>query len=424
MKQSLKQKQKLSLNITATLSKQIGLLSLSGFEISKRLNDLIDQYYEDSDKTVRYFKEQYLVDKYKHALKFEIRDHMEQSDDETSDLRQNLLNQLEISPLDSIENLVGEFLIDSVEDNGRLDPDLDYQDIKRIVFEDFDFKITDQEIDKVLKIIQNFDPPGCAYRNIQESMDIQIDNLDLSSQQKENLRLNLKDILEEKISLDMLTQELRDNLSKLTLHPASSFGDIDSNYVRPDVVARPNGSNWIIMLNDDLISKEILEKIKTKVDGENIKNEEAKSFLNGLERRQQTLLMVSEYIVEAQKEFLRSASDKNAISNKEIANRLGISPSTVSRIVRNKFIQFPEKLIPLSQLMERRINKHNEGTDVTEERLKSLILEMIKEEDKKNPFSDQTLSRLLGENGVVISRRTISKYRNVLNIPSSRVRKT
>ena len=145
MKQSLKQKQKLSLNITATLSKQIGLLSLSGFEISKRLNDLIDQYYEDSDKTVRYFKEQYLVDKYKHALKFEIRDHMELSDDETSDLRQNLLNQLEISPLDSIENLIGEFLIDSVEDNGRLDPDLDYQDIKRIVFEDFDFKITDRK---------------------------------------------------------------------------------------------------------------------------------------------------------------------------------------------------------------------------------------------------------------------------------------
>ena len=128
-------------------------------------------------------------------------------------------------------------------------------------------------------------------------------------------------------------------------------------------------------------------------DGENIKNEEAKSFLNGLERRQQTLLMVSEYIVEAQKEFLRSASDKKAISNKEIANRLGISPSTVSRIVRNKFIQFPEKLIPLGQLMERRINKHNEGADVTEESLKSLILEMIKKEDKKNPFSDQTLSR-------------------------------
>jgi len=74
--------------------------------------------------------------------------------------------------------------------------------------------------------------------------------------------------------------------------------------------------------------------------------------------------------------------------------------------------------------MERRINKHNEGADVTEESLKSLILEMIKEEDKKNPFSDQTLSRLLAENGVIISRRTISKYRNVLNIPSSRVRKT
>ena len=73
--------------------------------------------------------------------------------------------------------------------------------------------------------------------------------------------------------------------------------------------------------------------------------------------------------------------------------------------------------------MERRVNKQNEGADVTQESLKSLILELIKKEDTKNPFSDQTLARLLGENGVIISRRTISKYRNILNIPSTRVRK-
>ena len=122
-----------------------------------------------------------------------------------------------------------------------------------------------------------------------------------------------------------------------------------------------------------------------------IKNEEtitSKSFLNGLERRQQTLLVVSEFIVEAQKNFLNGKAGKRAISNKEIANKLELSTSTVSRIVRNKYIQLSGKVVPLISLLERRINKHKEGKDVTGEDLQILLGQIIQNEDKSNPLSD------------------------------------
>ena len=170
MKQSLKQKQKLSLKLTANLGNQIKLLSLSGFEISTKLNELIDEYCDENDKKISIFKEEYLADKYRNAIyKREAEYKLPENSFEESSLKDNLHEQLELEPLDQIQMLVGEFLIDSVEENGKLDSHLSYDDIRRIINEDFGTYISDQEIDTVLRIIQNLDPPGCAYRNIKES---------------------------------------------------------------------------------------------------------------------------------------------------------------------------------------------------------------------------------------------------------------
>ena len=142
-----------------------------------------------------------------------------------------------------------------------------------------------------------------------------------------------------------------------------------------------------------------------------------------MERRQQTLLVVSEFIVEAQKNFLNGEAGKRAISNKEIADKLELSTSTVSRIVRNKYIQLPDKVVPLIALLERRINKHNKGKDVTGQDLLILLDKIIQSEDKSNPLSDEDLKFALKDNfGVILSRRTIAKYRLELAIPSSRER--
>ena len=424
MKQSLRQKQKLSVKITASLGNQIKLLSLSGFEISSKLNDLIDDYFDEDDKKIAHFKDEYLIDRYKNVL-YQGNDYQNILTEELdSDIRQKLLQQLELTPFNEAENLIGEYLIDSVESNGRLDPEINYQDIKSIVFEDLQDKISDKDIEKVLRIIQNFEPPGCAFRNINESLYIQIENLELSNEEKITLKETLGDLIAEKVEIHQLSNDINKNLDKLTLNPTGSFGSTVQNYIRPDLVALKDKNEWQVSLNDEFMSKKLLERVKSKINS--VENEEtitSKSFLNGLERRQQTLLLVSEFIVEAQKNFLNGESGKRAISNKEIANKLKLSQSTVSRIVRNKYIQLPDKVVPLIALLERRINKHKEGKDVTGGDLQILLSQIIQNEDKSNPLSDENLKFVLKDSfGVVLSRRTIAKYRLELEIPSSRER--
>ena len=127
MKQGLKQKQKLSLNLTANLGEQIKLLSLSGFEISSQLNDLIKDFFlEDEDKKVSYFQDELKVDQYKSVLSGDNYSNIEKLQNDEIDLKENLLNQFELLPLNDIEFLIGQVLIDSIEENGRLDPELEF----------------------------------------------------------------------------------------------------------------------------------------------------------------------------------------------------------------------------------------------------------------------------------------------------------
>ena len=425
MKQSLRQKQKLSLNVTASLGNQIKLLSLSGFEISTKLNELINDYFDEEDKSVSHFRNEYLIDKYRNIL--DQGDYLNSLSEEVeSDLQKQLLDQLEVSPLDEMQILVGQFLIDSVEGNGRLDPALDFQDIKRIVFEDFGVTITDEYIEDILVLIQNFEPAGCAYRDINESLSIQVDNLGISPKEREELKENLTNLIQEKINIEQISETIRNNLKKLSLNPAGKFGVTTQNYVRPDVLAIKDTDldTWHVSLNDDFMSKELLKVINDKIDSsQSDKSYDSKSFLKGLERRQQTLLVVSEFLIEAQKNFLDGRAGKRAISNKEISENLNISQSTVSRIVRNKYLQLPNQLLLLRDLLQRRVNKRNEGSDVTSEDLKFLIEELVNNEDKSLPYSDEYLRIKLKEKfKVSLSRRTVAKYRLDLNIPSSKAR--
>ncbi len=427
MKQGLKQKQKLSLNLTANLGEQIKLLSLSGFEISSQLNDLIKDFFlEDEDKKVSYFQDELKVDQYKSVLSADNYSNIEKLQNDEIDLKENLLNQFELLPLNDIEFLIGQVLIDSIEENGRLDPELEFDDIKRIVYEDFNIIIQDQIIEKILDRIQNLDPPGCAFRNIRESLDVQIKHLDINKKTKALLETNLDQIIENKINLKEIPQDLKTNLLKLSLNPGGSFGSHTEFYTRPDLVAIKTKDSWNVSLNDNFMSQDLIERIKNKVEKSIDKNKhEAKSFLKGLERRQQTLYLVAEVIVNIQSDFLNGSSKKKALSNKEIAELLNISPSTVSRIVRNKYIQLPNELTTLKSLLKKRVNKQNQSINITSEDLKLFIDEIVTSENKKSPLSDENIKKVLEEKlEINIARRTISKYRLELNIPSTRKRKS
>jgi len=425
MKQRLQQKQKFSLRVTNSLGNQIKLLSLSGFEISTKLNNLINEYFDEKDKKVSYFRDEYLTDKYRNFI-FQGNDFQTIFPEETeSNLQKDLLEQLDISVSDDIQRLIGEYLIDSVESNGRLDPQIDYEDLKHMIKEDFDVLVTDKRIEETLNMIQNFEPVGCAYRNINESLKIQIENLDITVFEKEVLNKNLQAIKEEKINIEQVPEKERINLSKLSLNPAAKFGDTFQNYIRPDLLAIHKNKNWHVSINDDFMSKELIDALKNKIDAtESEHKEDSKSFIKGLERRQQTLLLVSEYLIEAQSGYLLDSSEKRAISNKEVASKLNISQSTVSRIVRNKYLQLPGKVLLLKDLIEKRVNRYEDGADVTSNDLKFLIEELIKNEEKSNPFSDERLrDALKAQFKVNLSRRTIAKYRLDLNIPSSKMRR-
>ena len=427
MKQSLRQKQKISLNLTANLGEQIKLLSLSGFEVSSQLNDLIKDYFEDDDnKKVSYFKDEFKIDFYKNILQKDSSPRIERTErTDAIDLQENLINQFELLAIDEVQFLIGQIIIDSIEDNGRLDPDLEFEDIRKIIREDLDRTVDDQTITKVLELIQNLDPPGCGYRNIKESLVIQIDHLDLLKSQKNQLIDSLDALLEKKINFEAIPRDIKENLLKLSFSPGDGFGSYDEFYTRPDLIAINNKNRWTVSLNDNFMPQELLDRVKEKIEISNKDNKhEAKSFLKGLERRQQTLFLVAEVIVDAQSEFLDGKAEKKALSNQEIADLLNISPSTVSRIVRNKYIQLPNQLTNLKSLLEKRVNKEKQEINITTWDLKFLIGELIAAESKESPLSDEKIRQAIEEKlNIKIARRTINKYRLELNIDSMRKRR-
>ena len=427
MKQSLRQKQKFSLNLTLNLQKQIELLSKSGFEIRSNLDDLISEFCKESNnKKINYFRDEVLVDRFRHSINPDLQGNaLELSIGQENDLREKLLEQLIVSPLKEYETLIGEIIIDSILDNGRLDPELEYKDIKKIVREDFSININDTKIDSILHLIQNFDPPGCAYRSIEESLAIQVDNLNLDKKEQQKIIESLASLVNQEIKIEDLSPKTKIQINKLNLNQGLSFGSSKNLYVRPDLIAFSQKNSWQVALNDDFMNKDLIEMIKEEIESSN--NEkvlEAKSFLRGLERRQQTLFLVGQYILTKQNKYLNNDTDRKPVTNKDIAKALEISESTVSRIVRNKYIQLPNKVIPLKELMQRKVNKNEEGSDVTPEELKNFITILISQEDLNQPLSDENLTTLLSSNYLIkVARRTVTKYRQEAGIGSTRIRR-
>ena len=428
MKLSLKQKQKLSLNLTLNLQKQIELLSLSGLEIRSDLEDLISEFCKDSDnKKLNYFKDEIRTDKLRQSLNPDLEHNFnELLIDHEKDLHEKLLEQLMISPLKEYETLIGEIIIDSILDNGRLDPELEYNDIKRIVKEDFNLIVDDKKIEAIIELIQNFDPPGCAFRSIEESLRVQVANLGLEKKEYEEIIMqSLNSLLNQEISKEELDPDVKNQIEKLNLNQGLNFGSNKNLYVRPDLIAFSNKDAWQVSLNDDFMNKELIEIIIAEI--ESSKNEkvvEARSFLKGLEKRQQTLFLVGQFIINKQNQYLNKTSDKKPIVNKEIAKALAISESTVSRIVRNKYIQLPDRLIALKELLQKKVNKSEEGKDVTPQELKQYISEFISKENSNKPLSDENLRSILSSKyQIKVARRTITKYREEAGIGSTRVRK-
>ena len=426
MKQVLKQSQKISLTLTPALQNQIKLLSSNGLDIRDEFNRLLDGLDEDQDeKSIKHFRDEILIDSYRKFLQgsSQIKKNIDLV--KFQDLRSSLSEQFILLNLKRSDYLIGEYLIDSIEPEGRLDPEIDYDDIKLLVFESFKEKISNDDIEKVLNKIQELEPEGCGYRSITESLTIQIKNLNIEQSIISSTIEALNNISQKKITIDSIGKEIQEIITRLSFHPGLRIESEDTFFTKPDLLALKKNNDWFISLNDSYMPKTVLENINGKTSSLNSdKKIEIKSFLNGLEKRQQTLLLVGEYLLKKQEDFLNNQTNKVPITLLEIGEALGLSESTVSRVVQSKFIQLPDKLISLNSLLQRRVNTKFGGKDISPRELERLLIKLTNEENKQVPHTDENLRCILKESySVDIARRTISKYREIINIPIARFRK-
>ena len=427
MKQGLKQLPKQSLALTPLLQSQIRLLSLPGREIRMSLNELIKEFCEEESKEFFLFKDIVLGDQYNYL--FQKRNQPLEYEyllSQEKDIKSILLDQLYLLNIEEHEISIGEYLIDSINNDGRLDINLEFDDISLFVHESFNLQVGKKEIEKVLLVIQNLEPVGCGYRNILESLMIQTDNLEIEDKEKLIIKKYLKEFSDEDKGLTNLDPNIESILKQLNFNPCNQTDSNEVSYIRPDLITIENTGKLEVTLNDTFLIESLTHKLKTSVKKtSSIKKNEALSFINGLERRQKTLLKVAKFIVSKQEKFLLGSKELLPLSLKQIAKSTGVSESTVSRIVRFKYLQLPNRNIPLSSLLEKKVTlRSSGGKEISPNQLTKLIIKIIVDEKKLEPLSDQKIKKYLQEKyKVSIARRTVAKYRQQAQLLPSRLRK-
>ena len=427
MKQGLKQLPKQSLALTPLLQSQIRLLSLPGREIRMSLNELIKEFCEEESKEFFLFKDIVLGDQYNYL--FQKRNQPLEYEyllSQEKDIKSILLDQLYLLNIEEHEISIGEYLIDSINNDGRLDINLEFDDISLFVHESFNLQVGKKEIEKVLLVIQNLEPVGCGYRNILESLMIQTDNLEIEDKEKLIIKKYLKEFSDEDKGLTNLDPNIESILKQLNFNPCNQTDSNEVSYIRPDLITIENTGKLEVTLNDTFLIESLTHKLKTSVKKtSSIKKNEALSFITGLERRQKTLLTVAKFIVSKQEKFLLGSKELLPLSLKQIAKSTGVSESTVSRIVRFKYLQLPNRNIPLSSLLEKKVTlRSSGGKEISPNQLTKLIIKIIVDEKKSEPLSDQKIKKYLQEKyKVSIARRTVAKYRQQAQLLPSRLRK-
>ena len=417
----LAQKQKVTL--TPQLKKSIDLLQLSRYEIIQKINEEIE---------INPFLEKIEPD----TSEYEINDEFFSNEYQKEvvaqkSLRENLLEQLNDLNLSRDDFLISESIINSLDDSGELVDGLD--EIENLL----NFKFSFKEIERVLTdVIHLLDPAGVGFRSIKEAIYIQLKRKKIDSQLLQiseailfkNSGLDILNV-KNKLLSDYDESLIEDSLNLIKgcdLAPGLNYSD--NQYVVPDLVLMENANNSSVNFVDDQfpiikIDKELVNSVQQELKkdpNENIldKIQNAKWLLRAVKKRNETVLKVGEIICKKQNAFFKNEPlEIKPLSNKEISDQLGLHPSTISRILRSKYIQTPRGVIPLKSLL---ISSVSKTRNVTPIQLMEIIKKII--EDEKSKLSDQDIVLLLNKKGYSLARRTISKYRLKLNIPSSRKR--
>lgn len=356
------------------------------------------------------------------------------SEEET--LTDYLFMQLQFSSLKDTRAAIGRYIIEAVDDNGYLT--LSVQEISEAM------DVSVELVEETLNFIQTFDPIGVAARNLKECLIIQLASKGLLTDEIEYIIENmLEDLADNKISYIAKTlgiknqevQQIADLIRTLEPKPGRMFSSGETvRYVVPDIfVDRINGE-YVVTNNDTSMPKLMVSSYYNKLSAEADKDEELNKYLNdrfnaavwlikSIEQRKQTIYNVASAVIRYQQEFF-DKGDKylKTLTLKQIADEIGVHESTVSRSINGKYMQSPRGVFELKYFFSSGVSG-GDGTGVSSNSVKSIIREIINGEDPRKPYSDQDMVELLKARDIDISRRTVAKYREGMNILSSSKRR-
>jgi RNA polymerase sigma-54 factor len=374
----------------------------------------------------------------------------------TSSLHELLSEQLRLLNLEEVEAKIAEQIIGSIDDDGYLRRDTNS------ILDDLAFKqnivVEQEQIEALILKIQHFDPAGIAARDVQECLLLQLRRKILHSSQpaiKHALRIvefHFDEFTKrhfDKISksLDINEDQLKDAIAeirRLNPKPGGQVGSVNKaeQYIVPDFLVYNNNGEPELTLNqknapdlrisDDYRSmlrdyekgsktdkrqKEAVVFIKQKIDA-------AKWFIDAIKQRQHTLMVTMQAIINHQKNFFLTGDETSMrpMILKDIAEKTGLDISTISRVANSKFVQTEFGSFRLKYFFSESLSTES-GEEVSTLEVKNILQQLIDGEDKRNPLSDDTLTELLKNKGYNIARRTVAKYRELLNVPVARLRK-
>ena len=347
---------------------------------------------------------------------------------------EKLIDQLNEIDLAEWERSVAEEIIYNLDEHGYLSVDL--------------FLIADRfgkdesEIEHILSVVQHFDPPGLGSRNLQECLMIQLDN-DKNSITYKIIRDYFDDFVNKRynricekgrISNNDLSAVI-DIVSKLNPRPGESSHFTKDDTIIPDLIVNKRSSQWEIIVNDNWIPSLQISKIYHKMiddlDSQTTKAKKflkhnytsAKWFIQAVEQRRETLVNVMNEIINRQSEFFKgNIEELRPMKLQDIAESIDMDISTVSRATRGKYVETPYGIYELKHYFTESITL-NDGKEISTYQVKLALKELIKDEDKHNPLSDEELKDKLIKLGYPVARRTVAKYRDQLQLPVARLRK-
>ncbi len=367
-----------------------------------------------------------------------------------------LLEQLRMQHLTEEEEVMAEYLIGSLDDDGLL-----RKGIQTLIDELMLYRgiyTNETEVERILSIIQEFDPAGIGARSLQECLLLQLKRKPDSPLKKIEIeiiekycddftRKNKEKIVQRLNISEETYDEATNELTKLNPRPGSSLGDIvgkNFQQIIPDflVETEEDGSISLTLNNGNVpelrLSREfndMLEEFTTNKENQSKESKDAffflkqkvdaaQGFINAIKQRQQTLLTTMQVIIDLQRPFFLEGDETllKPMILKDVAEKAKLDVSTISRVSNSKYVQTNYGIFPLKFFFSDGYTTE-EGEELSIREIKQLLKECVEHENKENPYNDDELADILREKGYPIARRTIAKYRQQLNIPTARLRR-